>query len=63
MMEVMNVEQINIKGKRFTNWAIHPHDKGVILCVGDLLVSECDTLQQAIQDIIDIELEEPEQNA
>ena len=57
-----NVKTIDIKGDRFTDWIIHYCDVGAVLCVGTLLVSECKTLQEAIQDMINIELEEVDED-
>jgi hypothetical protein len=48
---------IEINGKRF-KWNIVQAGDRVMLRVDSLLVSDCDNMQQAIQDIVDIELED-----
>ena len=53
----MGTKVIRIKGKKYSDWIIYHSDKGASLCVGSLLVSELKTLEEAIQDMIDIENE------
>lgn len=55
------INPIQIKGKRF-NWTIEQHSNGTLLCVdshGDsILVAHCHSLQEAIQEMMNIETEE-----
>lgn len=52
-------KKLELRGRKYTNWVIHYDDESAILCVDTLLVSHRKTLQGAIQDLIDIELEDP----
>lgn len=50
-------KHLTFKGDKYGDWHIYYDDEGADLLVGSLLVSECGSLQQAIQDMLNIELE------
>ena len=55
---VMNeCNEISIKGKRYSAWKIVENNGKFLLLVDTLLVSECNTMQDAIQDLVNIETE------
>jgi len=49
--------EISIKGKRYSAWKIVENNGKFLLLVDTLLVSECNTMQDAIQDLVNIETE------